>query len=257
MDFLQKLDPSIFNASADDFFLGADKSAQSSRDLNSRIKILEIYTLHVLPRNYQWQYAQELISSSDILDAETKELFLQHLDSLKRENGGNSPADSSPNLGMVQREIIGECLERNRRAPELKHNFPSGPQLTVEHDYGIEIISKSLTTNSPAEGARTKAPPSRPKSLPTHASASPEKSVSNRGIARGDAMINTVQHIMSRLSCSVSKQPLLFVRFSLFLIGLILAFSGHDVRKRMKFFLWIGWEKLRRTAGMGTKVSYI
>ena len=30
------------------------------RDLEKRIKLLELYTLHVLPRNEEWDYAREL-----------------------------------------------------------------------------------------------------------------------------------------------------------------------------------------------------
>ena len=55
------------------------------RDLNTRIKLLELYTLHVLPRNDEWDYAREFISMSEVLDDERKEAFLLALHSLKEE----------------------------------------------------------------------------------------------------------------------------------------------------------------------------
>ena len=55
------------------------------RDLNTRIKLLELYTLHILPRNDEWDYAREFINMSEVLDDERKEAFLLALQSLKEE----------------------------------------------------------------------------------------------------------------------------------------------------------------------------
>ncbi|KAK0736988.1 hypothetical protein B0T21DRAFT_286119 [Apiosordaria backusii] len=55
------------------------------RDLASRLKLLELYTLHVLPRNQEWVYAKEFISVSPVLDEERREAFLQALESLQEE----------------------------------------------------------------------------------------------------------------------------------------------------------------------------
>ena len=55
------------------------------RDLEKRIKLLELYTLHVLPRNEEWDYAREFITMSEMLDEERKEAFLLALHSLKEE----------------------------------------------------------------------------------------------------------------------------------------------------------------------------
>src|SRR5271156_2690385 len=55
------------------------------RDLNARVKILELYTLHVLLRNNEWDYAREFISISEVLDDERREAFLQALQSLQDE----------------------------------------------------------------------------------------------------------------------------------------------------------------------------
>ncbi|KAL2164460.1 hypothetical protein VTH06DRAFT_3676 [Thermothelomyces fergusii] len=59
--------------------------ADTPRDLEARVKILELYTLHVLPRNGEWEYAREFISVSPVLDDERREAFLQALDTLREE----------------------------------------------------------------------------------------------------------------------------------------------------------------------------
>lgn len=49
------------------------------KDLNSRIKILELFILHVLPANNEWDYAKSFIRNSDILEEERREALLQTL----------------------------------------------------------------------------------------------------------------------------------------------------------------------------------
>src|SRR2546423_1438687 len=53
--------------------------ADTPKELSSRLKILELFTLHVLPRNEEWDYARSFINNSDILDDERREAFLQTL----------------------------------------------------------------------------------------------------------------------------------------------------------------------------------
>ncbi|KAI4737623.1 hypothetical protein E4T50_11890 [Aureobasidium sp. EXF-12298] len=55
------------------------------RDLNTRLKLLELYTLHVLPQNDEWDYARDFISMSEVLDDERRDAFLQALHTLKEE----------------------------------------------------------------------------------------------------------------------------------------------------------------------------
>ncbi len=59
--------------------------AETPRDLNARVKILELYTLHVLLRNNEWDYARDFISVNSVLDDERREAFLQALQSLQEE----------------------------------------------------------------------------------------------------------------------------------------------------------------------------
>ncbi|CAD0029969.1 unnamed protein product [Aureobasidium pullulans] len=47
--------------------------------------LLELYTLHVLPQNDEWDYARDFISMSEVLDDERRDAFLQALHTLKEE----------------------------------------------------------------------------------------------------------------------------------------------------------------------------
>ena len=59
--------------------------ADTPKDLTARVKIIELFTLHVLPRNDEWEYSTEFINLSEVLDEERKDLFLQTLEGLKEE----------------------------------------------------------------------------------------------------------------------------------------------------------------------------
>ena len=63
------------------------------RFLDSYVKVLEIYTLHVLPRISEWKYAKDFINMSEVLDEDRRECFLQTLQELeKHESTGRDGA---------------------------------------------------------------------------------------------------------------------------------------------------------------------
>ncbi|KAL1620721.1 hypothetical protein SLS56_009540 [Neofusicoccum ribis] len=148
------------------------------RDLNSRLKLLELYTLHVLPRNGEWDYAREFIGMSEVLDDERKEAFLLALHGLKeeQENAANYDGSNRNSWNVVAKKLkhVGEKQKRRKTG--------------------------------------------------------------------GD---------------SLTQNPMAFLRTLLFLLAFALAFGRQDLRDRVKRLLRLAWEKLRRTVGMGVKVSYI
>ena len=42
-----------------------------------------------------------------------------------------------------------------------------------------------------------------------------------------------------------------------FIVGLLIVISRRDVKERIRRLMALGWGKVRQTAGMGVKVSYI
>ncbi|KAF1354343.1 hypothetical protein EJ07DRAFT_168313 [Lizonia empirigonia] len=165
----------------------AHQGTDTPRDLNTRIKLLELYTLHVLPRNDEWDYAREFIAMSEVLDDDRKEAFLLALHSLKEEKEDTDAREEK--LRQQQREQLELRAEENRRrTTEPTHPSPS--------------------TSHPPQSTR-----------PSH--------------------------------------PLALLQTLLFLLAFALALGRRDLRERALRVLRLVGEKLRRTLGMGVKVSYI
>ncbi|KAK6364406.1 hypothetical protein LTS17_012171 [Exophiala oligosperma] len=121
------------------------------KDLASRIKVLELFTLHVLPRNEEWDYAKSFISNSDFLDEERREAFMQTLQELQeasegRDNVGEAEdeeedeevfedteedAHSHETTPLEQSQLREQTQVQSK--PTSKHQRTSS-----EVDYGIE-----------------------------------------------------------------------------------------------------------------------
>ncbi|TDZ29394.1 hypothetical protein C8035_v011335 [Colletotrichum spinosum] len=93
--------------------------ADTPRDLNARVKILELYTLHVLLRNNEWDYAREFISVSSVLDDERREAFLQALQSLQEEQ---------------QEAERRETEERRQQDEQLRRDIEEAKKLRAENE---------------------------------------------------------------------------------------------------------------------------
>jgi hypothetical protein len=116
------------------------------KDLASRIKVLELFTLHVLPRNEEWDYAKSVIANSDVLDQERREAFMQTLQELQdvsEQEKLHHPLDEDV-FEEAEEEMTQTPLETaTGQGPMLQ--APSGAQSTNKHqrtssevDYGIE-----------------------------------------------------------------------------------------------------------------------
>ncbi|KAG6184515.1 hypothetical protein E4U36_001910 [Claviceps purpurea] len=236
--------------------------ANTPRDLNARVKILELYTLHVLLRNDEWDYAREFISASSILDEERREAFLQALQSLQEEQQEQE---------RVQRE------ERHRQEEELRREVQESRREKAENearqrqqqedeertrreasigDYGVEAPSLSGSGSKPRQSK-----PLRRPSKSSMSSRSTDKAVSRppattfTGQAR--IIMGRLQNVLRDLAVSLNGNPALVMRFLAFLVGLLFMLGNRGLRQRVERVMGVGWDKLRATAGMATKVSYV
>ena len=239
------------------------------RDLNSRVKILELYTLHVLPRNQEWQYAREFITMSEVLDEERREAFLQMLQTLEDQ----AKDDQNHEARLLQERD--EQLERERREAEdrrmaesrledersLKSQSSKGHERSKsEVDYGIEDPLPGKPTKKVNGVKATKPAQSdgiRPTASTSKTPARPKKKAPQTVIQRAGAMITNLQRLLLDMAQSMSKNPTILMRNILFLLAFIIAFARQDVRQRLSRITGAGWDKLKRTVGMGVKVSYI
>ena len=249
------------------------KGTDTPRDLVSRVKILEIYALHVLPLNEEWDYARDFIKMSEVLDDETREAFLQNLDDLEGEkNGTKSNVDgwsqidneTEPNQQPLQaieprhEDDETEPLERQDNTDDSEATAKAPPRSPhrrkrSDHDYGIE--TPKTPSSPPRSSLKPPTRPPQPRTARSPPTTSGKKTPSPPpGLYKRSATILlNLQNLIANMTQSLSKNPMALLRFVLFLLGLVVALSRRDVKDR----IGRGWDKIRQTVGMGVKVSYI
>ncbi|TVY60759.1 hypothetical protein LSUE1_G008323 [Lachnellula suecica] len=228
------------------------------RDLNARVKILELYTLHVLLRNNEWDYAREFISISSVLDEERREAFLQALQSLQDE------ARESEKREREEKRWQEEQLESARRkreeseAREREREQEQRKQDGSEVDYGVEesrpstARANSITSNTPK--AKPKVKPAAQPARTARPPAPAPKRVPPTLISRASNIISNLRKLLTEdVFGSFKTRPLFLLQMLAFIIGIVVVFGRRDVKERVRRM----WDKVRRTAGMGVKVSYI
>lgn len=270
------------------------------KDLSSRIKILELFTLHVLPRNEEWDYAKSFITNSDILDEERREAFLQTLQELQEVSEGKEtfePAEevideTEPESPVVSPPVKDEAAARRQSEQQntIKHQRTSS-----EVDYGIEeerpnsihgslqpeastpkdappltkIPPKPEPTVPAAAAAASRSPPASASSINrTHLSPpaqtprrptrkQPKSTTQNALFAQARQLFVALSNLARNMAGTLSKNPTSLLRFLLFLLAFVMAFSQKQIRDKTRRIVGQSWDKVRATIGMGTKVSYI
>ncbi|CAI4211514.1 unnamed protein product [Parascedosporium putredinis] len=223
---------------------GAVSGADTPRDLNARVKILELYTLHVLLRNNEWEYAREFISVSSVLDEERREAFLQALQSLQEEQ---QEAD------RLERE------ERERQQEELKRDIEEARRLRAENEKMEQRRLQEEKERKAASAASEAA--KQPKGLAIQRQQGPPRPrLSTAPLTLGDRanlMMQRLQGVIEHLSSTFSTNPVFLMRLMAFVLGIIFMFSSRAIREKVQRIINGAWGKVRQTAGMGVKVSYM
>jgi hypothetical protein len=224
------------------------------RDLNARVKILELYTLHVLLRNNEWDYAREFITLSEVLDEERREAFLLALQSLQDEQNETDNREREAQRRHEEqlqkdleeakrRRIENEELERKIQEEEQNQSRREGSEV----DYGIEspkpksAKAKRASAGTPRQNANSNTRAITPQTY----------------TKRAAVIISNLRKVLENMAQSFQANPMILLRTLAFVIGLVLVLSRKDVKERIKRIMGNGWNKVRATAGMGVKVSYI
>lgn len=244
---------------------GAGTGADTPRDLNSRVKILELYTLHVLLRNNEWDYAREFISVSSVLDEERREAFLQALQSLQEEQQAMEQREHEERQEQEDklrkdiedaRRLRSENEARERRRLEEERAKREGSEI----DYGIDPTPRPLSPNK-SRNPKNKSVSAKPaQSSSTNPKPIPKgkKVVAPPGFgARAAMIIANLRTVIERMGVSLKTNPMLLMRLIAFIVSIIVLFSRRDLRERIQRILGSGWNKVKQTTGMGVKVSYI
>jgi hypothetical protein len=238
--------------------------ADTPRDLNARVKILELYTLHVLIRNNEWDYAREFINVSAVLDEERRDAFLQALESLqeeqqeqeRREKEEKERQDEQLRRDLEEaRRLRAENEELERRRLEEERARRNGSEV----DYGIDQTPSTngsakrrpATTTSNAAGPSALSRSRQPKGKAVGRSAAPSLG------KRASMIMSNLVGMVEQMGVSLRTNPVLLMRVLAFIAGLIIMFGNQRIRERISKVLGAGWGKIKATAGMGVKVSYI
>ena len=250
------------------------------KDLTSRIKIIELFTLHVLPKNEEWDYARSFISNSDIIDEERREAFLQTLSELQEAKEQEEALEDDITEEYYSDE--GPTPNANGTTEEQHTNgHRKGHQRTSsEVDYGIEKDHPNGTTSTqppatitkpPQQPPMTSLPPqpepntpsirplqlSPPAQTPRHPVRRSKAQSQNTLLAQARHLLTALSNLARNLSGTVMGNPTAMFRFLLFVLAFVIAFSRREVRERLRRVFGSSWDKIARTVGMGTKVSYI
>lgn len=241
------------------------------RDLNARVKILELYTLHVLLRNNEWEYSREFISMSPVLDEERREAFLQALQSLQDEQyeaDAREREETRYQEEQLQKDLEdarrrraeNEARERERQEEEReteKRREKLGSR-SSEVDYGVEETRPGSSSSKPRSAKSSslkgsKTPTSSPKSK-SKATPPAARKMPPGIVARAGTILSNLRKLIEG---HMSLRPMFLMQLLAFIVGLLVVISRRDVKERIKRIMSQGWGKVRQTAGMGVKVSYI
>jgi hypothetical protein len=98
-----------------------------------------------------------------------------------------------------------------------------------------------------------------PASSPTARSSVPAKNVKAPPslITRAGNVVMNLRKLVESMVGNFKTRPLLLMQMLAFVVGILVLLSRRDVKERVKRILEKGWGKVRQTAGMGVKVSYI
>ena len=253
--------------------------AETPKDLASRLKILELFTLHVLPRNEEWEYARSFISMSDVLDEERREAFLQSLQELQDVKDHDMQEETTTRQQGENAHLQDRSKDSNMPNPEKfavqkrtsGENGPVHKRTSSEVDYGIEkeppngnavpapktqrpASSSNTAASTAATGASRQSPAEAAKSR--NMRKSPQKKPPTYGQPLRN-LFRALQNLVRNMTNSVRSNPTMLLRMLLSALAIIMALSRREIRDRAKSILGNGWDKVRNTIGMGVKVSYI
>jgi hypothetical protein len=225
-----------------------------------------------LLRNNEWDYAREFISISSVLDEERREAFLQALQSLQDEQ--NEVEKREREERRYQEEVLKKEIEEGRRRREAEEREMERRRLDEERekgkgkassetDYGVEDGPPSGSSNKArsVKGGSAKGDNDKRRSVtsPTARSSIPgvRKGTPPTLMTRAGNIFANLRKMLDSMAESFKTNPMILLRTLAFIVTILAVMARRDVRERIKRITGQGWQKVRQTAGMGVKVSYI
>ncbi|KAI6246894.1 hypothetical protein HI914_05051 [Erysiphe necator] len=234
---------------------------EPARELNSLVKVLELYTLHVLLRNNEWDFAREVITVSSILDEDRREAFLEALSTLQAEQREIQQKEQEEQRLRDEklRRDAEELLKLNRDIEQKREEETKLKRLmrykVTEPDCATESTSK-LCQNPSITSQNKQTTPKKSSLHPTthsNKAAAPPKSAPISLYNRSQIILRNIYDLISTSAGNIKMQPLLMLKIMAFVCSLFYVFRKRDLRYKMMS----SWVKFKQTAAMAGKVSYL
>ncbi|GAB7360134.1 hypothetical protein MBLNU230_g7897t1 [Neophaeotheca triangularis] len=231
--------------------LSSSAAIDTPKTLASRLKILELYTLHVLPANQEWDYAHSFIEMSELLDEERREDFVRALEELKEESDGTALRERELAARREQEMKAAADKEEEERARREKDEAEQ--RAAEEARRQIDKAEREAASKKPQRNAQKPngAANNQARNSPTNKRTAPTSAPANSPTMLNRA-IAMLSHARQNLNVSAIS-----TRFLMFLFAFLILISRRDLRMRLRRALAQSWGKVRQTVGMGVKVSYV
>lgn len=139
-----------------------------------------------------------------------------------------------------------------RTSSEVDYGIESHPNGSAKARGGTKTYGKSKA--APTAQGRTQLSP--PAETPKQTRKPPAQQSSDM-FTQARLLMRALQNLVTNMASSMTQNPATAAKTVFFLLGIITAFSRRDLRERVQRITATGWQKVRGTVGMGTKVSYI
>jgi len=151
-----------------------------------------------------------------------------------------------------------ENEQREKLKQEESQQWSPSDRANSETDYGIEVSHPSGGSNKArsVKGASSKSAlsPTARSSVPA---ARKPVAAPPTLVKRAAIIISNLRKLLEDVAISFKTNPIILIRTITFVVGLLVLLSRRDVKERIKKVMANGWNKVRATAGMGVKVTYI
>ena len=200
---------------------------------------------------------------SSVLDEERREAFLQALQSLQEEQEAYEQREREETERQEEalrrdieeaRRLRAENEERERKRLEEERQKREASEV----DYGVEDTpshagsSKSRSNRTTSDVSRSSRPA---RSSMAKANGKPVAPQTFTGQAT--IVINRLRAVIEQVATNLNNNPVLLMRLMAFIVSILVMFGSRAIRERIQRVLGSSWAKVKATAGMGTKVSYI
>jgi hypothetical protein len=194
---------------------------------------------------------------SEVLDDERKEAFLLALHSLKEEK-----EDAEKREEKLRQQQMEQMEERRRESEQKRVEMARIEEETRKQDEARKLTDRVSDRNTRGMGdgreegrdeRGLRQPKPTPRRTPAKKPSTPPPGLYNRV----GGLFAAIQKAIADSAKQMTSNPLAFLRTLLFLIAFSIAFGKRDLRERIMRLVRQAVDKVRRTVGMGVKVSYI